>query len=98
MNKDINTQINKNLGYKENHTNINKEVKAVVLTLDMGHTVIVENDNYGTRRKYADFTQGKKKAGLHPLQIVFSGLDIEKALGGEYIGKDNKIHNFKEWN
>ena len=40
--------------------------------------IIVKNDNFGTRRKYADFTEGKKKANLHPLQIVFSGLEILK--------------------
>lgn len=56
----------------ENHFMVNRTVKAVIINFgDDRGDIIVKNDNFGTRRKYADFTNGKKEAGLHPLQIVF---------------------------
>ena len=71
----------------ENHFNVNREVRAVVVNFgDKRGDIIVKNDNFGTRRKYADFTNGKKEAGLHPMQIVFSGLKMAKLCG--------EIHNF----
>ena len=49
---------------KENHENVNRFVKAVIINFgDERGDIVVENDNFGTRRKYADFTNGKKKAG-----------------------------------
>lgn len=96
MTKDITTMITKRLGINENHNNINKEVKAVIINFgDSRGDIIVKNDNFGKRRKYADFTQGKKEAGLHPLQIVFCGLDLV-ADSDRYIGKDDKVHYLKE--
>jgi len=75
--------------------NINKVVKAVIINFgDERGDIIVENDNFGTRRKYADFTEGKKKAGLNPMQIVFSGLEAEHLCHGRYIGKDDLVHEF----
>lgn len=94
MKADITTKIYKSIfGIKENHKNINSFLKAVILEID-GKEIIVENDNYGTRRKYADFTEGKKKAGLNPLQIVFSGIEAESIFHTKYIGKDDCIHEF----
>lgn len=82
-------------GNKENHDKVNKFVKAVIINFgDERGDIIVENDNFGTRRKYACFTEGKKKAGLHPLQIVFSGVDVAHAFGDKYIGADNEVHTF----
>ena len=96
MKKEVTTKITKKLGVEENHININKEVKAVIINFgDSRDDIVVENDNYGTRRKYADFTEGKKKAGLNPLQIVFSGLDFITE-EDRYIGKDNQVHFLKE--
>lgn len=96
MKKEITTKISKKLGVEENHININKEVKAVIINFgDERGDIIVENDNFGTRRKYADFTQGKKKAGLNPLQIVFCGLDMATD-NDRYIGKDDQVHFLKE--
>ena len=91
---DVTTRIYSDvLGVTENHFNVNKEVKAVVINFGNGD-IVVTNDNFGTRRKYADFTEGKKKAGLHPMQIVFSGIEMAHACGDRYIGKDNGIHTF----
>lgn len=96
MKRDLTTKIYDNIfGVKENHGKINKFVKAVIINFgDERGDIIVENDNYGTRRKYADFTEGKKKAGLHPMQIVFSGLETAHICHDRYIGADNEIHVF----
>lgn len=67
---DKTTKLYKALGHEENHKNVNKTVKAVIINFgDDRGDIIVENDNFGTRRKYADFTKGKEKAGLHPLPM-----------------------------
>lgn len=80
---------------EENHEKINKFVKAVIVNFgDDRGDIIVKNDNFGTCRKYADFTNGKKEAGLHPLQIVFSGLEMARICHDRYIGKDDKVHTF----
>jgi hypothetical protein len=93
---DLSTKIyNDIFGIKENHGKINKYVKAVIINFgDDRGDIIVENDNFGTRRKYADFTEGKKKAGLHPLQIVFSGIESARICKDRYIGADGKEHTF----
>ena len=39
----------------------------------------------------ADFTNGKKKAGLNPMQIVFSDIDIARVSGDRYVNKNNEI-------
>lgn len=97
MKADKTTKLYKGIGMNENHFMVNKAVKAVVINFgDDRGDIVVENDNYGTRRKYADFTEGKKKAGLHPMQIVFSGLDMACAMHERYIGSDDKIHTFGE--
>lgn len=94
--KDITTDINKKtFGIDEDHTNVNKFLKAVIINFgDERGDIIVENDNFDTKRKYADFTEGKKKAGLHPLQIVFSGVEMAKACHERYIDKDGNIKTF----
>ena len=100
MKADKTTKIyQKVFGYTENHFMVNRFVKAVIINFgDERGDIIVKNDNFGTRRKYADFTNGKKEAGLHPLQIVFAGLETAIALKDRYIGADDKIHTFGEGN
>lgn len=70
-------------------------MKAVVINFgDSRGNIIVKNDNFGTRRKYADFTNGKKEAGLHPLQIVFTGLEIARITHERYMNEKNEICYF----
>lgn len=96
MKKDLSTKIYKNVfGVEENHKNVNNFVKAVIINFgDDRGDIIVKNDNFGAQRKYADFTNGKKEAGLHPLQIVFAGLEIERLICGRYINKNDEICYF----
>ncbi len=96
MKADVTTKIYKNVfGINEDHKNVNKFVKAVIINFgDERGDIVVENDNFGTRRKYADFTEGKQKAGLHPMQIVFSGIKLAHMFHDRYIGADGKIHEF----
>lgn len=90
------TKIYKNVfDVEENHKNVNKFVKAVVINFgDSRGDIIVKNDNFGTRRKYADFTNSKKEAGLHPLQIVFTGLEIARITHERYMNEKNEICYF----
>lgn len=75
--------------------NINSWLKAVIVNFgDDRGDIRVKNDNFGTRRKYADFTNGKCEAGLHPMQIVFAGIDVEHMLGGQYINKNDEVCAF----
>lgn len=94
--KEITTEIyEKVFEVKENHIDVNKHVKAVIINFgDERGDIIVENDNFGTKRKYADFTEGKKKAGLHPLQIVFTGIDDAKIFHKKYINENDEICTF----
>ena len=94
--KDITTEIYKKVfGLQEKHNNVNSFMKAVIVNFgDERGDIIVKNDNFGTRRKFADFTEGKKAAGLHPLQIVFSGIDDAKLFHTKYIDKDGNICTF----
>ena len=96
MKKELTTRIHKDVfGVDENHENVNKHVRAVIVNFgDARGDIVVENDNFGTRRRYADFTNGKKKAGLHPMQIVFCGIDIAKISHDKYIDKDGNICQF----
>ena len=96
MKKEVTTQIYKNVFWmEENHENVNQFVKAVIVNFgDDRGDIIVENDNFGTCRKHADFTEGKKKAGLHPMQIVFSGLETAKICGEKYINQNGEICAF----
>ena len=96
MKKEVTTQIYKNVFWmEENHENVNQFVKAVIVNFgDERGDIIVENDNFGTRRKYADFTEGKKTAGLHPMQIVFSGLEMAKICSESYINQNGEICAF----
>lgn len=96
MKKELTTRIYKDVfGADENHENINKYVRAVIVNFgDDRGDIVVENDNFGTRRKYADFTNGKKKAGIHPMQIVFCGIDIAKISHDKYVDKDGNIRQF----
>lgn len=93
MKKELTTKITKKLGYEEDHTNVNSFVKAVVINFGDGD-IIVKNDNFGTRRKYADFTNGKKEAGLNPMQIVFSGLEIAHLCHDKYVNANDEICEF----
>lgn len=74
--------------------NENRKIKAVIVNFgDERGDIVVTNDNFGTRRKYPCFTQGKKAAGLHPLQIVFLGLQY--ATGRDrYINENDEIRYF----
>ncbi len=75
--------------------NVNKFVKAVIINFgDERGDIVVKNDNFGTRRKYADFTGGKKKAGLHPMQIVFTSLEMAHISGDKYIDANGDIKEF----
>ena len=96
MKADITTKIYRRIfNVVENQENVNSYVKAVIINFgDERGDIIVENDNFGTRRKLADFTEGKRKAGLHPMQIVFSGVDAAKVLHEKYMDKNGNIHEF----
>ena len=96
MKRELTTTIYKKVfGYDEDHQDVNKLVKAVIINFgDDRGDIIVENDNFGTRRKYADFTEGKKKAGLHPMTIVFAGIETAKIFHERYIDKNGNIQTF----
>lgn len=96
MKADFTTKIYKNIfGIRENHDNINSFLKAVILNFgDERGNIIVSNDNFGSRKKYADFTEGKKKAGLYPIQIVFTGLDDARFFHTKYINENDEICTF----
>ena len=95
MKCDVPTKIYRAWGAEIDQANANKYVKAVIINFgDERGDIIVENDNFGTRRKYADFTNGKKKAGLHPMQIVLSGVDVARACGDRYVNKNDEVCYF----
>lgn len=95
MKADVTTKLYKKAGVAENHFRVNKNVKAVIINFgDERGDIIVSNDNFGTRRKYANFTEGKKKAGLHPMTIVFSGIEVAHIFHDRYIGADDLVHEF----
>ena len=96
MKTDLTTKIYKNFFDLEvNHSKVNKEVKAVLINFgDKRGDIVVTNDNFGTRRKYADFTDGKKKAGLHPMQIVSVDVDIARICHDRYINSNDEICYF----
>lgn len=96
MKADLTTKIYNNVfDIQENHNKINKFVKAVIINFgDERGDIIVTNDNFGTRRKYANFTEGKKKAGLHPMQIVFSGIELAHICHDRYINQNDEICEF----
>lgn len=95
MKCDVSTKVYRAWGAEIDQANVNKYVKAVIINFgDERGDIIVENDNFGTRRKYADFTNGKKKAGLPPMQIVFSDIDIARVSGDRYVNNNNEICYF----
>lgn len=100
MKADVSYKVYKSMGIDiSSQFLVNKNVKAVIINFgDERGDIIVENDNFGTRRKYPDFTNGKKKAGLHPLQIVFTDLKFAALSHDRYIGADDQIHTFGEGN
>lgn len=95
MKCDATTKIYRALGVKIDQANFNKYVKAVIINFgDERGDIIVENNNFGTRRKYADFTNGKKKAGLNPMQIVFTDINIARVSGDRYVNKNDEVCYF----
>lgn len=96
MSKDITTTIYKDVfNVEEDHRGVNKHVKAVIINFgDERGDIMVKNDNFGTKKKYADFTNGKKEAGLNPLQIVFSGIDVAKITHERYVNEKDEICYF----
>ena len=95
MKCDATTKIYRALRVELDQANVNKYVKAVIINFgDERGDIIVENDNFGARRKYTDFTNGKKKAGLNPMQIVFSDIDIARVSGDRYVNKNNEVCYF----
>ena len=95
MKCDVSTKIYRAWGKEINQATVNKYVKAVIINFgDERGDIIVENDNFGTRRKYADFTNGKKKAGLHPMQIVFTDIDMARVSGDRYVNKNDEVCYF----
>lgn len=81
--------------YELNQKDVNKHVKAVILDFNDGRgEIVLENQNFKTRRKYADFTEAKKKAGLHPFQIVLMDIDIAIACRMKYIDENDEIRFF----
>ena len=95
MKADLTTKLYKSVGINENHRNVNKFLKAIIINFgDERGDIIVENDNFGTRRKYADFTEGKRKAGLHPMQIVFTGVDAARIFHDRYIDANGNVQTF----
>ena len=95
MKCDVSTKVYHAWGVSVNHANVNKYVKAVIINFgDERGDIIIENDNFGTRRKYADFTNGKKKAGLHPMQIVFTDINMARVSGDRYVNKNDEVCYF----
>ena len=95
MKCDVSTKAYSAWGVKLDQANVNKHVKAVIINYgDERGDIIVENDNFGTRRKYADFTNGKKKAGLNPMQIVLADIDIARLSGDRYVDKNDEVCYF----
>lgn len=95
MKCDVSTKAYRAMGVEINQSNVNKYVKAVIINFGNERgDIIVENDNFGTRRKYADFTNGKKKAGLHPMQIVFTDINIARVSGDRYVNKNDEVCYF----
>ena len=91
----VDTLYNKVFDLPNPSQNVNKWLKAVIVNFDDERgDLIVTNDNFGTRRKYANFTEGRKAAGLHPMQIVFSGVEMEHLTGGRYINQHDEICKF----
>lgn len=95
MKADLTTKLYKSVGINENHENVNTFLRAAILNFgDERGDIIVENDNFGTRRKCADFTEGKRKAGLHPMQIVFAGVDAARIFHDRYIDANGNVQTF----
>jgi hypothetical protein len=93
MKKELTTKIYKKVfNVCENHDKVNKYLKAVIINFgDERGDIVVYNDNFGTKRKYADFTNGKKAVGLNPAQIVFSGLEMAIIFKERYINANDEI-------
>lgn len=90
---DMATKIYKNVfNCRISDAGMNRHVKAVILNFgDERGDIVVMNSNFGTRRKHADFTEGKKAAGLHPISIVWAGWDIECLFHTRYINEHNEV-------
>lgn len=85
-----------NLFDDKHNVKINKLIKAVIINLD-GKDYTVTNDNFNTRRKYPDFTEGKKAAGLHKHQIVFLGIELARVTNDRFIDNNDQLHHFKDY-
>ena len=98
MKKDLTTEIFKEVfEVEEDHNGkefiFNKEVKGVFINFGDGD-ILVENDNFGTDEKYGCFKEGKRKAKLHPMQIVFSGLTTARICHDMYLDKNDEVKIF----
>lgn len=98
MKKDISSKIIDKMANQPvfaDEASLNKEVKAVIINFGNSRgDIIVENDNFGTRRKYMSFENGKIKAGLHPLQIVWAGLESAQICHDRYVDKNGEVKQF----
>lgn len=73
----------------------NTWMRSVIFEMN-GKEYEIENANFGLRRKYPDFMESKKAHGLHPLQIIYAGVDIEKTGTAKYRDKYGEIHKFSD--
>lgn len=100
MKMDISDKIYKDV-FKQNNNviGLNKIIKGIVYTTKDGKEIIIKNDNFGTRRKYLDFTNGRKEANIHPLQIIVS--DVDFLLDDTYFvdsnDKKRKLNELKKY-
>ncbi len=96
--KDVATQGMKIVSGKNvDNKSLNNLVKAVIINFnDARGDIAVTNDNFGTTEQHMDFTEGRKAAGLNPMQIVFSGVETEAMFDGRYMDKNDNICYFKD--
>lgn len=81
---------------KSDFSNLNKVLKSVIVDFKDGNgEIIIDNDNFGTRRKYPDFHP--EKHGLHRAQIVCGGIWCAAHIDDQaYIDNNNNICYFAD--
>lgn len=60
------------------------------------NTYLVDNDNFGTDEEGMCFNDGRRKAGLPPMQVVFWGIEEAIENDRKFIDADNNIRSFRE--